>query len=114
MSITQTILINNRSNQNYRLSVPFFNFVHPFIIIQRTQFSIPIPYNVNAQTLCLLTNQGGGQVFKFTMNVNGEIIQADKGLTIMTVSNGLSGDFYGQIPVQVDEQSNNGLIINRG
>lgn len=113
MSTSPHIFINNQSQQTYTLSVPFFNYMSIKPIFAKSIFSLKIPHSADQQTVCKLINQDTGQVFNFVLGVFGEIIKADKGLTIITIKNGLTGDFYGPIPLLYTQYTNNGILISK-
>lgn len=110
MANKQYIIIMNRSLSTYKVSIPFFSYVQKGSITPNSIFSLHLPFSQTSLTQCLLTSQNG-KVSKFTLGVGGDIEQADPGLKITTPKNGLTGDFYGQIPVEVVQLDNTGLII---
>ncbi len=110
MSFAKTqILFNNKSLTNYRLIGTTTKFTR--IIRAVAQYSFPLPYLLGSFTRYQLIGSNG-KILNFTINRNGEVAQADPGLKISTITNGVRLEFFGFLGLGTDQLERNLLIIN--
>jgi hypothetical protein len=107
-SSVKYIQVINRTNFEYQLRIPAFNFTRQ--IQKLARYSLPLPFNFGATTVGEI-RRFDGQIMTFAINQNGELSVATKGLSIGTVGNGDPLDAFGVVSIGVDQFQNNILYI---
>ena len=110
MSFTnRQVLFHNRSLSNYRLVGTTTKFNQ--IILALGYYSFALQYLLGGSTRYQLIGSNG-KILNFQINLNGEVAQADPGLRIDTITNGVRLEFFGFLGLGTDQLERNLIIIN--
>lgn len=108
MSINRQILVTNQSPANYRLISTRTQFNR--IIRAFSQYSFAVPFILNSFTQYQLLGSNG-KILNFVIDLNGEVEQADRGLVIGSITNGVTLEFFGFEGLGTVQLENNLITI---